>query len=343
MLNTLLLRLSLFFIIFVSGCAEKTSLQSHILTGQTMGTTYSIKYFSDKKSHDSFASAKLHNEVEQLLKDINQLMSTYIQDSELSLINKAQAGIPMPVSAETRYVIDTAIQLHELSEGMLDITVGPLVNLWGFGPQSKPVKLPTQEQLQEISQYVGIDKFYFEENTIVKTHPSVYIDLSTIAKGYAVDRLGQLLSDHNIEDFMVEVGGELLIRGNKPYSQAWIIAVEKPVSTERAIQESISVVNQAIATSGDYRNYFEQDGVRYSHLLDPLTAKPIQHNLVAVTVVADTAIMADGLATALNVLGKERGLVIAEQNNIAAMFITKENEQFKVYTTQSFDKRVTTY
>lgn len=327
-------------IIFLSACTKaQTPLVA--ISGETMGTTYNIKYVNHQAQGKAVTASEVKADVDALLVKTNQLMSTYITDSELSQLNKSVAGTAYPISAQTEYVIEEAIRLNTLSQGKLDITVGPLVNLWGFGPQARPDSLPSHEALDEVSKYVGIDKFTLENGMLTKHHDLVYIDLSTIAKGYAVDKIAQLLESKSIHNYLVEIGGEMRVAGTKPHNQNWLIAIEKPITHERGIQRIIHIGDNAIASSGDYRNYFEEAGVRYSHLIDPTTAYPIQHNLVAVSVVAKTSISADGLATALIVMGKNAGLEMAEANNIAALFITKEGDEFVEYTTSAFNAQVT--
>ena len=328
------------FVLFLQACGQSnTPLET--INGRTMGTTYTLKFTYNQQSSESTPTrAQIEEAIQDELVQINALMSTYIEDSELSLLNKAPANTPFEVSDQTAFVINEALRINTLSEGMLDITVGPLVNLWGFGPQSRPEILPSKEDLALISRYVGVDKFSIKGNVVKKAHSKVYIDLSTIAKGYAVDRLALILEKRGITNYLVEIGGEMRLSGTKPNNQQWLVAIEKPSTTERSAQSVISIGNNAIASSGDYRNYFEDEGVRYSHLIDPSTGAPIQHNLVSVSVVAKSCMTADGLATALIVLGKERGFTIAEKNNIAALFITKEGEDFVEYPTSAYNAQV---
>ncbi len=323
---------------FVLSCS-RPSYEIVSFQGPTMGTLFQVKFVKTPELQ-ALDKAKIENEIVQLLVDINQLMSTYISDSELSLLNKSPAELPFSISQETAYVLQEAIRLHNVTQGALDITVGPLVNMWGFGPQQRPETIPSSDSLEEISEYVGIDKFTLSDNTVTKEHDMVYIDLSTIAKGYGVDKIADVLEKYGINNYLVDIGGEMRLAGQKPNDQDWRIAIEKPITRERAVQRLITVGNNAIATSGDYRNYFEEDGVRYSHLIDPKTKKPIQHNLAAVTVVASSSMTADGLATGLIVLGKDKGLEIANDNNIAALFIVKEDDEFVEYRSLSFDETV---
>lgn len=333
--NALLLILS---ILMLSACTEPSH-KIQALTGKTMGTTYNIKIVQEN-SASAVDISKLQVEIDQRLLDINQLMSTYIPDSELSLLNKAPANTPFLISAQTATVIREAMRIGQLSDGALDITVGPLVNLWGFGPNQRPDMVPTADQIDSVRAVVGLDKFVINGNTIIKQDDSVYLDLSTIAKGYAVDELASMLSNRGIDNYLVEIGGEMRASGNKPGDQDWLVAIEKPITSERTVQRIVALGNNAIATSGDYRNYFEEDGIRFSHLIDPKTAAPIDHNLVAVSVIAPSCIEADGLATALIVMGAKKGKVLAEQAQISALFITKEGNEFVEYRSTSFERLV---
>ena len=303
------------------------------LTGPTMGTTYNIKYWSESEQVPEDIQAKVDAE----LVHINKLMSTYDPSSELSLFNETKGTEPYVLSAETMLVMSEAIKIANLSNGYLDITVGPLVNLWGFGPQAKPEIIPSDAEITAIKTQVGFEKLTLADNSVIRSHPDMYVDLSTVAKGYGVDRVAEIVESFGISNYLVEIGGEMRVAGEKLNGQQWRIAIEKPVTMERAVQEVISVGNNAIATSGDYRNYYEEDGVRYSHLIDPKTGKPIQHNLVSVTVVHPSCLSADGFSTAIAVMGKEAGLQMALENNLSVLLITRENGEFKEYTTPGFE------
>jgi thiamine biosynthesis lipoprotein len=304
-----------------------------------MGTTYNVKFVSI----DAVDKLELTQQIEQSLIDINLLMSTYIQDSELSRFNQWNSVKPFPMSATTLKVLNEAKRLSDMSEGMLDVTVGPLVNLWGFGPKSQPVKSPTEALINMTKKLVGIDKLTIGPSWASKAEPALYVDLSTIAKGYAVDQLAELLGTHAITNYLVEIGGEMRLSGVKDSGTPWKIAIEKPETEQRAVQKIISIGTNAVATSGDYRNYYESDGVRYSHLINPNTGYPISHNLVSVTVVHPSSMTADGLATALNVMGKDKALALAETFNIAVLLITKEKDNFTEYTSSKFEQLVTVH
>ncbi|MFA3791726.1 FAD:protein FMN transferase [Aliiglaciecola sp. SL4] len=306
------------------------------LSGATMGTSYNVKVHSDK----GMAPEELQQKIDALLVDINKLMSTYDPNSELSRFNQQLSSEPFELSPATLKVLKEAKRLGELSDGVLDVTVGPLVNLWGFGPDARPDKIPSQETINSVKDKIGLNKLVIQGSTLIKLQPDLYVDLSTIAKGYGVDALAELLESYGYTNYLVEIGGEMRVAGVKSNGQGWRIAIEKPVNDERAVQSILTIGNNAVASSGDYRNYFEQGGKRYSHLIDPRTGYPITHNLVAVTVVHPSSMTADGLATALNVLGKEDALGIAKQHNLDVMLITRENGDFKAYTTGKFDEYI---
>ncbi len=316
-------------------CSSPKNQETYI-SGPTMGTTYNVKFVSV----DGVEQQKLKREIDQSLLNINQLMSTYIKDSELSRFNQWRSVEPFPMSAQTLDVLIEAKRLGVMSAGLLDVTIGPLVNLWGFGPQNRPEKVPTEKLIDTTRQKVGLDKLKIGTTWASKSHPDLYIDLSTIAKGYAVDKLAELLQTFSINNYLVEIGGEMRLAGQKASGKPWKIAIEKPETEQRSIQKIISVCDNAVATSGDYRNYYEQNGVRYSHLINPTTGYPIKHNLVSVTVIHASSMTADGLATALNVMGKEKALELAEKDGIAVLLITKEKDGFTEYTSSKFEQHV---
>lgn len=328
------------FLLFIVSCSRQPSLEL-ALSGKTMGTTYTVKLI--KQADMPLDIDTLAAEIDAALIQVNALMSTYDPNSELSLLNKSEAGIPFPISEQTEYVLTEALRLNELSSGSLDVTVGPLVNSWGFGPNKKPERIPSVAQLAQISELVGSDKFSLSAGAVTKLKSGVYIDLSTIAKGYGVDVVADILEQKRIENYLVEIGGEMRVSGTKAEGVDWKIAIEKPIIGERAVQQIISIGNNAIATSGDYRNYFEEDGVRYSHLIEPTTGYPISHNLVSVTVIHTSSMTADGLATALNVMGTEKAKDLVLRNNIAVFMVFKEDDQFIEYTSPAFQEQVKFY
>ena len=324
-------------VLVLFGCSNAATDQEHYFSGQTMGTTYNVKYVTN----DQLDHEQLKQSVEQRLIEINQLMSTYIDDSELSLFNISAPNSPYLLSQETAFVVAEALRIGALSEGALDVTVGPLVNLWGFGPTKRPETIPTASQITQAKRFSGLDKLQLNGLELTKTVDGLYLDLSTIAKGYGVDAISQLLADAKLDNFLVEIGGEMRVSGTKANGEAWRIAIEKPVTTERAVQRIISVGNHAVATSGDYRNYFEEAGVRYSHLIDPNTGYPIQHKTVSATIVHPSSMTADGLATAMMVLSPEQAKALAEKENLALLLVFKEGDGFIEYQSPAFQQIVT--
>jgi thiamine biosynthesis lipoprotein len=303
--------------------------------GKTMGTTYTVKFVESQDN--TIVLPALKAEIDDALIQVNALMSTYDPESELSLLNQAPADTPFPISEQTTLVLVEAIRLNKLSSGTLDVTVGPLVNLWGFGPDKRPETVPSPEELRAVRDFVGIDKFTLQDGIVTKQHESVYIDLSTIAKGYGVDVVADILAANEIDNYLVEIGGEMRVAGHKKNGAAWRVAIEKPSAGQREAQKIFSIGDNAIATSGDYRNYFEFDGKRYSHLIDPNTGYPIVHNLVSVTVVHPSSMTADGLATALNVMGPVKAKALAERNNLSVFMVQKEGDDFVEYASPSFE------
>ncbi|SNY53066.1 thiamine biosynthesis lipoprotein [Arsukibacterium tuosuense] len=328
--------LSLIWLVFISlwlsGCAPAAKLpQEQELQGRTMGTTYSVKFFS-LQPVDSEA---LQQQLEQELELINELMSTYRPQSELMQFNQQQTTEPYIISEQTAKVIAEAIRIGQQTGGVLDITVGPLVELWGFGASGRITERPDPDKLTVITDYVGLDKISLDNNQLVKTDPRLALDLSTIAKGYGVDRLADILEKSGITDYMVDIGGEMRVKGSKP-DRAWRVAIEKPVAGNRAVQRIITPGDMAIATSGDYRNYFEQDGIRYSHLIDPRTAAPVQHRTVSSTVIHPSSMTADGYATALHIMNAEEALQFANQHQLAALLIVKTDDGFVELVSDAF-------
>ena len=307
------------------------------LSGRTMGTTYNVKY---RPTHNAPTVKNLQVEVDALLAEINHTMSTYDPDSELSRFNRMRTTDWVPASASLRTVLKAALEVGAQSDGAFDITVGPLVNLWGFGPEVHPDRIPLETDIAAARARSGLDKIALSETqpTIRKHRPDVFLDLSGIAKGYGVDRVAELMTAHGIDHYMVEIGGEIRVRGFKEHGTPWRIAIEKPLSGERSVQTMLALSDIALATSGNYRNFFEIAGRRYSHTIDPTTGWPIDNHLVSVTVLADTSMRADAWATAFQVLGPERGMAIAERLNHPVLFVIERDGQFEERVCCAFER-----
>jgi thiamine biosynthesis lipoprotein len=298
------------------------------MTGRTMGTTYNVKY---RPTQNSPSLKTIQTDVDALLGEINHIMSTYDPESELSRFNRMRTTDWVSASAPLRDVLKTALEIGAQSEGAFDITVGPLVNLWGFGPEVHPDRIPRETDIAAARTRSGLDKIALSETqpAMRKHRPDVFLDLSGIAKGYGVDRVAELMTARGIEHYVVEIGGEIRVRGLKDHDIPWRIAIEKPLSGERSVQTILSLSDIALATSGNYRNFFEIAGRRYSHAIDPTTGWPVDHHLVSVTVLADTSMRADAWATAFQVLGPERGMAIAERLNLPVLFVIERDGQFE--------------
>lgn len=315
-------------LLVLAGCGPEPPL---IIDGPTMGTTYRIKIVDADVDE-----ARLREEIDQELRRINDLMSTYIPESEISRFNRAPLGEWIPVSGDLLEVVALARQIHQDSGGAFDPTVGPLVNLWGFGPNPGDQRVPGDDEIAATRTRVGFDLLASSQEAL-KRDGEIYVDLSAIAKGYGVDQVAELLDRHRIVNYLVEVGGELRARGRNDRNQPWRIAIERPDTGYRVPFETVNLSDLAMATSGDYRNFFEIDGVRYSHTIDPATGRPITHNLASVTVIAETAALADGMATAINVMGSERGLSLAEELNLAVFVIIKTAQGYVEQHSTAFE------
>ncbi|NLQ16775.1 FAD:protein FMN transferase [Marinomonas sp. M1K-6] len=301
-------------------------------SGPTMGTTYTVKFYT---TEDVKQSRDVKDDVDAALFRVNKLMSTYDPNSELSEFNKLAAGQSLTISEDMAYVIDKALLISDMTDGQYDVTVGPLVNIWGFGPGQREDKVPTQAVIEDAKSRVGYQHLTLDGRLLSK-EKEIYVDLSSIAKGYGVDAVANVLKEKGIESYLVEVGGDIASKGMKPDDTPWRIAIESPAGGHNIAERIVSVTDIAMATSGDYRNYFEAGGVRYSHTISPLTGRPITHRLVSVTIIDQTATMADGLATAITVLGPELGYEFAQKNGIAAYLLVKTDFGFEERPSDAF-------
>lgn len=321
----------------LSGCNQASKGDIIQLQGRTMGTTFTVKVAMMGGRSDETATGKpLLDDINAVLEDVNNKMSTYRENSELSLFNYSMSVAPFKVSKETVAVVREAMRIGLLTDGALDVTIGPLVNLWGFGPKKREGQSPSYEAIAEAKAQTGLDKLTITDNSLQKSIPGLQVDLSAVAKGYGVDRVAELLEDKGIRNYLVEVGGEMRISGTKADGSNWQVAIEKPEVGTRHVEKIIAPLNNGLATSGDYRNYFEQDGIRYSHTLDATTGRPITHKLASVTVIHPSAMTADSLATAINVMGPEKGLALARANRLAVYLIIKTPDGFKAEYTDQF-------
>jgi thiamine biosynthesis lipoprotein len=303
-----------------------------------MGTTYSIKIVYDPELYSESTFSHMKYSVDSILTDINRQMSTYIKDSEISLFNSSQDTTWFAVSDDFAFVLQRSIEMGNLSGGALDITVGPLVNLWGFGPVQKSRTIPPAEHIENMLNNTGLDYLRVDtsESRVKKYKKDIYCDLSSTAKGYAVDKVAKYISDLEWDEYLVEIGGEVRAHGKNLKGELWKIGIAEPNSTSAPFHV-VSLNNFSMATSGDYWNYFEQDGIKYSHTIDPRTGYPVKHDLASVTIISESCLTADGLATAINVLGPDEGYRFAEENNIAAFFIIRNDDEYFTEHTPQFE------
>lgn len=323
---------------FAVGCQRQPeTVQFH---GATMGTTWSVTLHSLPAAVDP---AWLQQQLQQRLDRVNALMSTYDPDSEISRFNLSTSSDWFPISAETAEVIELSLQISELTGGAFDITVGPLVELWGFGAKERSEHVPADAEIAMVLESVGYRKLELRRDpaAIRKSQPQLRIDLSAVAKGYAVDQLALLLKQQGVENFLVEVGGELQIAGKRSDGTPWRIAIEKPEEGVREVEKVFPLPDVALATSGNYRNFYIENGQRYAHTIDPVSGRPILHRLASATVlVPGSCARADALATALMVLGEEKGRQLVERNGIAAYFLIHDQETLSDYRSPAFSKFV---
>jgi len=295
-----------------------------------MGTTYHIIAVVPKQK--ALPKEKLKQQIDLLLKKINQQMSTYQKNSEISQFNQYPKTDWFNVSHDFALVVASAQKVSQLSHGAFDISISPLINLWGFG--SKPqTNIPSDKEISTLLQNTGYKHLSvrIQPPSLKKDLLPLSIDLSAIAKGFAVDKVNRYLIEQGYKNNLVEIGGEVKVSGKKSNKQNWTIAIEQPEKTlkaKRKINRIIPVSDTGIATSGDYRNYFIKDGVRFSHTIDPTTGKPITHKLASVTIFNDSCMIADAYATAVMVMGEVKGKIFITQNKIRANMIIRKGDKF---------------
>ncbi|WP_415846358.1 FAD:protein FMN transferase [Stutzerimonas zhaodongensis] len=316
----------------LTGCLFQDKIESFV--GPTMGSTYTVKYVAGSGAADK---AQLWRDTESILADIDKQLSTYRSDSDIEIFNALPAGECMAMPEGVRELVLAGQQLSDESNGAFDLTIEPLLNLWGFGPQGKGERVPTADEIAAAREDVGHRYLKVSGEQLCKER-AVQVDFNSIAAGYAVDRVAAMLESAGVSSYLVEITGELKARGLKPDGASWRIAIEAPKDNERVAQRIVELDGLAVSTSGDYRNYFERDGIRYSHTLDPQTGAPINHHLAAVTVVDPSTLRADGLSTVLMVMGPERGLAFATERNVAAFFVIREGQEFLSKSTEAFDE-----
>jgi thiamine biosynthesis lipoprotein len=311
----------LIILLITTGVAAQ---KEHLIQGQTMGTTYHIKVVTGV----SESVNGLKEKIDRRLAEINKVFSTYIKDSEISRFNAVnRAGEKFQVSDDFMQVMRVARDIHRLSKGAWDGTVNPLVDLWSFGPTRREPRKPSSDAIKTLLPKIGFEQIQIiEPKFLAKNLTAVTLDLNAIAKGYAVDQVSKLVAANEFKNYLVEIGGEVYAAGLRPDGQRWRVGINRPAK-EAAFNEVykvVSIYNQAFATSGDYRNFFELNGVRYSHVIDPRTGYPVSNGVVSVSIIADNCTLADGLATAIMVMGAEKGIRLVDTMSDLEAFIVVE-------------------
>ena len=316
------------------GGDEAALVYTYELQGATMGTTYTVRVDSAVRP---FSDGELGARVQGVLDDLNARMSTYVGDSEVSRLNAAGPDDIVTLSGDTYFVLQSAVFLAEISGGAFDPTVGALVNAWGFGPVN-PSTAPSDFELASLSAHTGIENLEMSPDamTVRKLDPLARVDLSAIAKGYAADKVGDLLEENGLERYMVEVGGEVLVGEPKRDGTAWRIGIETPDVDAQHLQRLVPLQGHAMATSGNYRNFYVMDGRTVGHTIDPRDGQPVDHNGASVSVIHESCMMADGMATVLMVMGPDEGFEWAESNGVAAMFVVHDGQGFVERLTTAF-------
>ena len=314
----------------VSGCGQSVER----FGGPTMGSSYTVQYVPTGQAPDA---AKLKTEIETILTGLDEQFSTYRDDSMVSRFNALPAGACMALPADMLTLWRYGEALSQQSGGAFDLTVEPLMNLWGFGPQSRAEQVPDAAALERERARVGHQHLRLDGERLCKD-VNAQLDFDSIVAGYAVDKVSARLAELGVKDYLVEITGELKAVGRKPDGTPWRIALEVPSGErERQVERSLVLDGFGLSTSGDYRNYFEQGGQRYSHTFDARSGAPVRHSLAAVTVADAQVLNADGLSTLLMVLGPEEGYTFAERNGLAAFFIVRQGEGFVTRATPRFE------
>lgn len=330
---------ALLALLTLGACSSDESAVEYELTGSAMGTRYSVKIAEPLNAGQM---EQLEQDIGAMIVGIESRMSTYIVESDLSKFNASRSTDWIEVSKDVCEAVVASTKISELTGGAFDITVGPLVNLWGFGPENVELAPPPPNEIAAAKARVGYERVHADcsRPALRKDAPDTYIDLSAWAKGYAVDRVSALLDESGLDNYLVALGGELRMSGKNAEGELWSIAIEKPSDNGGSVQMVLRMTDRAASTSGDYRNYFVYKGRRYSHLIDGREGRPVSHNLASVTVLAKEAAFADPMATALLVLGPEEGMKLAVEEDIAAFFQLRTNGGFTEEMSPAFAELV---
>lgn len=321
--------------IFISSCQPvKKPLEKISFQGETQGTYYVVTYFDAQNRN-------LQKEIDSILRDFDQSLSSWVPNSILSRVNRNEENVLLD-----QYFIDNfnlSERVAKETDGAFDCTVGPLVEAWGFGFRQK-IEL-NQEMIDSIRAFIGFNKVKIENNLLLKADPRMELSFNAVAQGYSVDVVGEFLRDCGIENFIIDIGGEVLAKGTKPNAESWQVGIQKPTEDQNGEIEAeviVSLKNKALVTSGSYRKYYEKNGKRYSHMIDPSTGYPVTHSLLSVSVLADKCAEADAYATAFMIMGLDKSLKFLEKrNDLEAYFIYTDNEnEMKIKATDGLSNLI---
>jgi thiamine biosynthesis lipoprotein len=328
---------SVFVALLVVGCAKPQ--QQIRFTGATMGTQYAITVVDDT---NIVTETRLKHDIEALLAKINQIMSNYDSNSEISRLNRHRSTDWLAISDELLELLTAANSVSQESNGAFDVTVAPLVDLWGFGPARGAGRIPDNDVIEVARRRVGLRQFELRASPpgLKKLHGEVAFDLSGIAKGYAVDEIAHQLRELGLVNFLVDIGGEMRAVGTNQRGEGWQIGIEGPIALGSTVAQTITLHDSGLASSGNYRNNFVVDGVQYGHTIDPKTGLPTQHALLAVSVVHARAMLADAWATALMSMGPDAAVNVLAKVGLAAMLFKKNGDSWQITTTPAFDEAV---
>jgi len=327
------------FLFFITSCEK--SLNNYIFSGTTMGTAYTVKLTFTQTNHQN---RLIERGIDSILIILNQQMSTWINDSEISLFNRSSSVEPYKISDEFYYVLQQGKIINEKTDGAFDYTVFPLAELWGFGPNlNKDIQNPSISDLEKVLKHVGINKIKLDYPYVKKIHPKIKIDLNAIAKGYAVDVLHDWLVNKGFSNIFVEIGGEIRCSGKNLEGKIWNVGIDMPNKSSMPGQEIFSIIeldDKAIATSGSYRNFRVNNGKTINHTIDPVSGNTIETDIVSVSVIANNCLNADAWATALMVLTYEEGLkkVNSDQSIEAIWIMLKDNNSLEYYSSSGYIK-----
>ncbi len=300
-------------------------------SGQTMGTTYNVATVDAPRF---VTQADVQNAINGALSTVNQQMSNWDANSEISRFNASAGTTAQSISPELSEVMTAAESVHLASGGSFDTTLGPLIELWGFGADAQTNTLPSDDLILAAQAKSGHgNTLRVAPGALQKTQADATVYLAAIGKGYGADLIGRALENIGVHNYMVEIGGDLYASGHNASGSAWQIGIETPEAHATGVLDVVSVKGHGLASSGDYRNYFEADGQRFSHLIDPRTGRPVTHTTASTTVLAENAMLADAWATAFHIMGQEEGLALAEAQNLAVLFTARDENSANGFST----------